>query len=425
MEYKAQRGTVDILPKDQNLWNYVQQQCFDVARSFGYSYIETPIFEDSRIFERTVGEDTDIVEKEMYTFTDKGGENISLRPENTAGVCRAFIENGMHNETLPARLFYYGPMFRYERPQSGRYRQFHQFGIECIGDSSYDNDFEVIKLAWNIIKKFQIKNTELNINSLGDSKDRELYITKLKEYFIKYLNDLPKVDRLRFERAPLRLLDSKEEITIKISKEAPKTLDYISTESKIHHENILYNLEKLSDLDPDFKYKTNDKLVRGLDYYNKTVFEYISDSSGPQGVILGGGRYDPLIKILGGQDTPAVGFAMGVERIINELKKVDIKEKNNLDIIIVVLNDDLRINAEQLSDSLRNNHIKTIIAPRRSMKAQFRFANNMNAKFAIILGEDEIKNNVISIKSLNSKKDQIEIKNDDIEKIISLINSED
>ena len=424
MEYKAQRGTIDILPKDENLWNYVQAQCFSIAKSFGYGYVETPIFEDSKIFERTVGEDTDIVEKEMYTFTDKGGDNISLRPENTAGVCRAFIENGLHNETLPARLFYYGPMFRYERPQSGRYRQFHQFGIECIGDSSFDNDFEVIKLAWNIIKRFKIPNTKLNINSLGNKEDRELYSSKLKEYFSKYLNDLPKVDKLRFDRAPLRLLDSKEEITIKISQDAPKTLDYISNESKIHHENVIHNLEELSKSDEDFKFRINDKLVRGLDYYNKTVFEYVSDSSGPQGVLLGGGRYDPLIKILGGPDTPAVGFAMGIERIVNELKKVDIKSKSDLDIVIVVLDDNFRINAERLSDLLRNNQLNTIIAPRRSMKGQLRFANNMNSKISIILGQDEINNDLLTIKFLNSKKDQIQIKNNDVGKIKSLIISE-
>lgn len=424
MEYKAQRGTIDILPKDENLWNYVQEQCFSIAKSFGYGYVETPIFEDSKIFERTVGEDTDIVEKEMYTFTDKGGDNISLRPENTAGVCRAFIENGLHNETLPARLFYYGPMFRYERPQSGRYRQFHQFGIECIGDSSFDNDFEVIKLAWNIIKRFKIPNTELNINSLGNKEDRELYSSKLKEYFSKYLKDLPKVDKLRFDRAPLRLLDSKEEITIKISQDAPKTLDYISNESKVHHENVINNLEELSKSDEDFKFRINDKLVRGLDYYNKTVFEYVSDSSGPQGVLLGGGRYDPLIKILGGPDTPAVGFAMGIERIVNELKKLEIKSKSDLDIVIVVLDDNFRINAEKLSDLLRNNQLNTIIAPRRSMKGQLRFANNMNSKISIILGQDEINNNLLTIKFLNSKKDQIQIKNNDTEKIKSLIISE-
>ena len=424
MEYKAQRGTIDILPKDELLWNYVQEQCFLVAKSFGYRYIETPIFENSKIFERTVGEDTDIVEKEMYTFTDKGGENISLRPENTAGVCRAFIENGLHNDTLPSRLFYYGPMFRYERPQSGRYRQFHQFGIECIGDSSFDNDFEVIKLAWNIIKRFKIPNTELNINSLGNKEDRELYSSKLKEYFSKYLNDLPKVDKLRFDRAPLRLLDSKEETTIKISQDAPKTLDYISNETKIHHENVINNLEELSKSDEDFKFRINDKLVPGLDYYNKTVFEYVSDSSGPQGVILGGGRYDPLIKILGGPDTPAVGFAMGVERIVNELKKSNINMKSNIDIVIVVLDDNFRINAEGLSDLLRNNELKTIIAPRRSMKGQLRFANNMNAMISIILGKDEVNNDLITIKYLNSKKYKIQIKNNDVEKIKSLINSE-
>ena len=425
MEFKAQRGTADILPKDQYIWNFVQNKCSEVAKSFGYRFIETPIFEDSRIFERTVGEDTDIVEKEMYSFVDKGGDNIRLRPENTAGVCRAFIENGLYNETLPARLFYYGPMFRYERPQAGRFRQFHQFGIECIGDSSHDNDFEVIKLAWNILNNLEINNTELNINSLGDKEDREVYVSKLIDYFSKYINDLPKVDKLRLERAPLRLLDSKEKTTINISEDAPKTLDFISKDSKNHHDKSIENLENLRGREKNFKYKINDKLVRGLDYYNRTVFEYLSDSSGPQGVLLGGGRYDPLIKILGGPDTPAVGFAMGVERIVTEVNKQGLIKDNNLDIVIVVLNDEFRKNAEKTSDLFRKNKISTIIAPRRSMKGQLRFANNMNAKLAVILGEDEIKNNSITIKFLNSRDSQIELQNEDILKIKSLLTSEE
>ena len=425
MEFKAQRGTADILPKDQYIWNFVQNKCSEVAKSFGYRFIETPIFEDSRIFERTVGEDTDIVDKEMYSFVDKGGDNISLRPENTAGVCRAFIENGLYNETLPARLFYYGPMFRYERTQAGRFRQFHQFGIECIGDSSHDNDFEVIKLAWNILNNLEINNTELNINSLGDKEDREVYVSKLIDYFTKYINDLPKVDKLRLERAPLRLLDSKEKITINISQDAPKTLDFISKDSKNHHDKIIENLEDLRGREKNFKYKINDKLVRGLDYYNRTVFEYLSDSSGPQGVLLGGGRYDPLIKILGGPDTPAVGFAMGVERIVTEVNKQGLIKDNNLDIVIVVLKDEFRNNAEKTSDLFRKNKISTIIAPRRSLKGQLRFANNMNAKLAVILGEDEIKNNSITVKFLNSRDSQIELQNEDILKIKSLLTSEE
>ncbi len=425
MEFKAQRGTTDILPKDQFIWNFVQNKCFEVAKSFGYRYIETPIFEDSRIFERTVGEDTDIVEKEMYSFVDKGGENISLRPENTAGVCRAFIENGLYNDTLPSRLFYYGPMFRYERPQAGRFRQFHQFGVECIGDSSHDNDFEVIKLAWNILSNLEISDIELNINSLGDKEDRDIYVSKLVDYFGKYSNDLPKVDKLRLERAPLRLLDSKEKITINISEDAPKTIDYISKDSKSHHDKIIENLENLRKNEKTFKYKVNNKLVRGLDYYNRTVFEYISDSSGPQGVLLGGGRYDPLIKILGGPDTPAVGFAMGFERIVTEVSKQDLIKTNNLDIVIVVLKDEYRTNAEITSDLFRRNKISTIIAPRRSLKGQLRFANNLNAKLAVILGEEEIKNNSITIKFLNSRNSQIELSNEDILKIKSLLTSED
>ena len=425
MEFKAQRGTADILPKDQYIWNFVQNKCSEISKSFGYRYIETPIFEDSRIFERTVGEDTDIVEKEMYSFVDKGGDNISLRPENTAGVCRAFIENGLYNDTLPARLFYYGPMFRYERPQAGRFRQFHQFGIECIGDTSYDNDFEVIKLAWNILDKLEIKNTELNINSLGDKEDREVYVSKLIDYFSKYINDLPKVDKLRFERAPLRLLDSKEEVTIRISKDAPKTLDFISKDSKNHHDKIIENLENLRQSEKSFKYKINNRLVRGLDYYNKTVFEYLSDSSGPQGVLLGGGRYDSLIKILGGPDTPAVGFAMGVERIVNEVSKKDFIKDSKLDVVIVVLKDEFRTNAEKTSDLFRRNKISTIIAPRRSLKGQLRFANKINAKLAVILGENEITNNSITIKFLNSSNPQLELQNEDILKIKTLLGSEE
>ena len=248
MNYKAKRGTFDILPKDEDVWNIIQKTCFEIARLSGYKYIETPIFEDSKLFERTVGIDTDIVEKEMYSFEDKGGEYISLRPENTAGVCRAFIENGLHNTTLPSRLFYYGPMFRYERPQSGRFRQFHQFGVECIGDDSSSVDFEIIRIAWDILSKLKFTNIELNINSLGDTNDRFLYTESLKTYFSKYLNDLPKVDKLRLERAPLRILDSKEEITIKISENAPKTLDYMSSESLKHHEELILNLENLKSI---------------------------------------------------------------------------------------------------------------------------------------------------------------------------------
>ena len=423
MIYKAQRGTYDILPKDEVIWNKVQKSCFDTSKLYGYQFIETPLFEDSNLFERTVGESTDIVEKEMYTFTDKGGDSISLRPENTAGVCRAFIENGLHNNTLPARLFYYGLMFRYERPQSGRYRQFHQFGVECIGDNTFDTDFEVIDIAWKVLQNLNIQGIKLNINSLGDKEDREIYINKLKNYFEKYFNDLPKVDKLRFERSPLRLLDSKEEITIKISEEAPKTLDYISNESKEHHENLIEKLEKLNTIDSSFNYEVNHKLVRGLDYYNRTVFEYTSNSLGPQGVILGGGRYDPLIKILGGPDTPAVGFAMGIERVVNELNKNEFENISSVDAVLIVVDDDLRIISQEIADNFRQNKIKTIIAPRKSIKAQMRFANNINSKCAIFIGKNEIENNKISVKFLQSNKGQVEIDRNNIEEIKSFLNN--
>ena len=423
MNYKAQRGTYDILPKDEVMWNKVQKSCFETAKLYGYQFIETPLFEDSKLFERTVGESTDIVEKEMYSFTDKGGDSISLRPENTAGVCRAFIENGLHNNTLPARLFYYGPMFRYERPQSGRYRQFHQFGVECIGDSTFDTDYEVIDIAWKILKNLDIKGIKLNINSLGDKEDREIYIGKLKDYFKNYINDLPKVDKLRFERSPLRLLDSKEEITIKISEDAPKTLDYISIESKEHHENLIQKLEKLNSMDSSFNYEVNHKLVRGLDYYNRTVFEYTSNSLGPQGVILGGGRYDPLIKILGGPETPAVGFAMGIERVVNELNKNEVENNSHIDAVLIIVDEDLRMISQEIANDFRENKIKTIIAPKKSIKAQMRFANNINSKIAIIIKKNEIENNKISVKFLQSSREQIEIDRNNIVEIKAVLNN--
>ena len=423
MNYKAQRGTYDILPKDEVIWNKVQKSCFETAKLYGYQFIETPLFEDSKLFERTVGESTDIVEKEMYSFTDKGGDSISLRPENTAGVCRAFIENGLHNNTLPARLFYYGPMFRYERPQSGRYRQFHQFGVECIGDSTFETDYEVIDIAWKILKNLDIKGIKLNINSLGDKEDREIYIGKLKDYFKNYINDLPKVDKLRFERSPLRLLDSKEEITIKISEDAPKTLDYISSESKEHHENLIQKLEKLNSMDSSFNYEVNHKLVRGLDYYNRTVFEYTSNSLGPQGVILGGGRYDPLIKILGGPETPAVGFAMGIERVVNELNKNEVENNSHIDPVLIIVDEDLRMISQEIANDFRENKIKTIIAPKKSIKAQMRFANNINSKSAIFIGKNEIENNKISVKFLQSSREQIEIDRNNIEEIKAVLNN--
>ena len=423
MNYKAQRGTYDILPKDEVMWNKVQKSCFETAKLYGYQFIETPLFEDSKLFERTVGESTDIVEKEMYSFTDKGGDSISLRPENTAGVCRAFIENGLHNNTLPARLFYYGPMFRYERPQSGRYRQFHQFGVECIGDSTFETDYEVIDIAWKILKNLDIKGIKLNINSLGDKEDREIYIGKLKDYFKNYINDLPKVDKLRFERSPLRLLDSKEEITIKISEDAPKTLDYISIESKEHHENLIQKLEKLNSMDSSFNYEVNHKLVRGLDYYNRTVFEYTSNSLGPQGVILGGGRYDPLIKILGGPETPAVGFAMGIERVVNELNKNEVENNSHIDAVLIIVDEDLRMISQEIANDFRENKIKTIIAPKKSIKAQMRFANNINSKIAIFIGKNEIENNKISVKFLQSSREQIEIDRNNIVEIKAVLNN--
>ena len=417
------KGTKDLLPNTTYNLQDIENHLMRFFHIHGYGEIRTPIFETTELFIRSVGETTDIVNKEMYTWEDQNGQSLTLRPEMTASVVRAYIQKQLWKIEPISKFFYIGPLFRRERPQKGRLRQFHQFGIECIGDDSPDVDFEVIKIAWDILRNLNFNNVLLNVNSLGDSKDRFIYTEELKKYFSKYINDLPKVDKLRFERSPLRILDSKEDITIKISEEAPKTLDFISSESLGHHENLILNLEELRSHDKKFNYKINNRLVRGLDYYNKTVFEYTSDSLGPQGVLLGGGRYDPLIKILGGQDTPAVGFAMGIERVVNELKKNIDVEKNYVDAVIIVTDESLRIESVQIANNLRNSNIRTIIAPKKSIKAQMRFANNINSKSAVFIGKNELENQKLSVKLLQTKSEQFEIDIDDMNQLKKILNS--
>jgi histidyl-tRNA synthetase len=410
MNFKRPRGTADILPDDQPYWSHVDSTARKVANQFGYRRIDTPTFEDTSLFQRGVGDETDIVQKEMYSFEDHGGDGITLRPEGTASVCRAYIENGLHNSPQPVRMFYMAPMFRYERPQAGRFRQHHQFGCEAIGDQSPKVDAEIIELGWKYIADLGIKNVTLRLNSLGDPEGRTTYLSDLENYFRGVAEQLPKLDRARLDRAPLRVLDSKAKETQALADAAPKSVDYIKGEAKEHWDELLSLLDNLKEVYPDFSYKVDHRLVRGLDYYNRTVFEYEPLDSGGQGTLLAGGRYDPLIGILGGQETPAIGFGSGIERMILELKKqeAEIAPSAGPDIVVVTLGDAASAGAK-LATALRAANVSTVLAPSRSMKAQMRYANQQNASNVVIIGDREVENGVASVKNLAQGGDQSEV----------------
>ena len=410
MNFKRPRGTADVLPEDQPYWSHVYDVARKVANQFGYRKIDTPTFEDTKLFERGVGNETDIVQKEMYSFEDHGGDSITLRPEGTASVCRAYIENGLHNLPQPVRMYYAAAMYRYERPQAGRVRQFHQFGVEAIGDPSPEVDAEIIELGWKYIADLGIKNVTLRINSLGDLEGRTDYINDLEKYFSGLADQLPKVDRDRLNRAPLRVLDSKAKETQAIADAAPKSVDYITGAAKDHWNELLLLLDKLNDVYRGFEYKIDHRLVRGLDYYNRTVFEFEPADAGSQGTLIAGGRYDPLIGVIGGQETPAIGFAGGLERLILELKKQElpISSWKGPDIVVVALGDAGAAGAT-LASGLRAADVSTVLAPKRSMKAQMRFANQQNASNVVILGEREVITGIASVKSLAEGGGQTEV----------------
>ena len=410
MNFKRPRGTADILPDDQPYWSHVYSTAHKVANQFGYRRIDTPTFEDTNLFQRGVGDETDIVQKEMYSFEDHGGVGITLRPEGTASVCRAYIENGLHNSPQPVRMFYMAPMFRYERPQAGRFRQHHQFGCEAIGDQSPKVDAEIIELGWKYIADLGIKNVTLRLNSLGDPEGRTTYLSDLENYFRGVADQLPKLDRARLDRAPLRVLDSKAKETQILADAAPKSVDYINGEAKEHWDELLSLLDNLKEVYPDFSYKVDHRLVRGLDYYNRTVFEYEPLDAGGQGTLLAGGRYDPLISILGGQETPAIGFGSGIERMILELKKQEAKIAPSAgpDIVVVTLGDAASAGAK-LATALRAANVSTVLAPSRSMKAQMRYANQQNASNVVIIGDREVENGVVSVKNLSESGAQSEV----------------
>ena len=410
--YRAPRGVADILPDDQSIWNAVKSTAIRTARQFGYQQIDTPVFEHTGLFRRGVGDETDIVQKEMYSFDDLGGESLTLRPEGTAPVCRSYIENGMHNLPQPVRLFYLAPMFRYDRPQAGRYRQHHQFGCEAIGDPSPIIDAEIIEIGLRYITELGLSDVTVRINSIGDPETRHSYADDLRNHYSKYADDLPKVDRDRLDRAPLRLLDSKEAATQKISADAPKSLDYLSADAQEHWDNLLGLLDGLKTAYPSFSYRIDHTLVRGLDYYNRTVFEFEPSQEGSQTSLFGGGRYDPLIGILGGNATPGVGFGSGIERIILEIQRQESLEvaEPPLNAVMVHVGENATSRATSIAAELRNKGLGIIMAPAgKSMRAQMRYANRANANYAVIIGNREIEQGVAAVKPLQFDGEQLSI----------------
>lgn len=397
---KKPKGTEDVLPKDAYRWQFLENIFREEATAFGYKEIRTPVFEHTNLFERGVGSTTDVVQKEMYTFETKGHDSLTLRPEGTAGAARAVLEHGVFNDPLPIKAYYLVSCYRYERPQSGRQREFHQFGMECYGSSSPAADAEMITAAKSIFDRLQLKNIRLEINSIGCPACRREYHKALKEYFSQYQEDLCEDCKDRLERNPMRLLDCKVPHDHALAENAPVGLDYLCDECKDHFEKVKAYLNANG-----IEYTVNPKIVRGLDYYTKTVFEFICDDIGAQSTVCGGGRYDGLLEELGGNPMPGLGFALGIERLLLTLdaQGIEIPKPESCDIFIASLGEEAGMKASALSIALRRAGLYAEFdVVGRGLKAQMKYANKIGAKFSVVLGDNEIAENRASIKNMQS-----------------------
>ena len=393
------KGTKDLLPQDSYKWQFIENTAREVAKTFNIKEIRTPTFEHTEVFSRGVGETTDIVNKEMYTFTDKGGRSITLKPEGTAGVVRAFIENGMASSALPAKLYYITQCFRYERPQAGRLREFHQFGIEYFGAKSPDTDAEVILVAKTFIEKLGIKNVSLYINSIGCKDCRKKYEQALKDYLNANYDGLCELCKSRFEKNPLRILDCKNQDCKKIVENAPSILDYLCEDCSSHFEKV----KKLLTLS-NVQFKVDHNIVRGLDYYTKTVFEFVSENIGAQGTVCGGGRYDGLVKQLGGTETCGIGFAAGIERLLLLMENtgVEIPKDDGVEIYIASMGEQALEKAFYIVKTLRENGIVAELDHmERGVKSQFKYADKIGAKYVGVIGSDELEKGIVKIKNMS------------------------
>lgn len=405
---EAPKGTKDIYGSYMEEWQRVEQVMRELCSDFGIKEIRIPIFEHTELYLRGVGETTDIVQKEMYTFKDKADRSITLRPEGTAGVARSFIEHGMYNNPQPTRRFYIGPMFRYENTQKGRQRQFHQFGVEMLGSYSPALDAEAISVVAELLKRLGIKDVELRINSLGCNECRQRYNTALKEYIGSNIDKLCDDCKSRFDKNPLRVLDCKEESCQRIIAEAPIVLDYLENECKEHFETVKAILD-----DMGIKYTVDEKIVRGLDYYTRTVFEFVANGIGAQGTVCGGGRYDNLIAECGGQPMGCAGFAVGIERLLLmlEAQNGEFKETNEMDIYIGSIGKEGLVKSQGIAYRMRSEGIRAEgDSVGRSVKAQMKYANKIGAKYSVILGDNEIAEDTANLKNMETgEQEQIKV----------------
>lgn len=398
--FQAPRGTTDLLPEEQKYWRFIESKAVALAGHFGYGRIDTPLFEASELFIRSVGEGTDIVEKEMYTFEDRGGDSVTLRPEGTAPVCRAYLEHGMHNLPQPVRLYYFCPVFRYERPQAGRFRQHHQFGVEVLGDADPSVDAEVIELAWRLMTSLGLRDTELLVNSIGDAQCRPDYIAELRSYYSGHQDKLCPECRIRLERNPLRLLDCKVETCRVLGDAAPRSADHLCQPCQDHWNSLRGYLDAI-----EIPYQIDHRLVRGLDYYTRTVFEVQPREGGAQSTIVGGGRYDGLIQGLGGRPTPGIGFATGMERMALNLKRsgVEVPEEPAPKYLVANVGEGARPAALELAAQLRSAGIGAILSSgSRALRGQMRQANALGIPYAVILGDDEIQRGEVVVRDMRA-----------------------
>ncbi len=402
--YQAPRGTTDILPEEQAYWRHVEQKAVEISLLYGYQRIDTPIFEDTTLFTRTTGEFTDIVQKEMYTFDDRGANSLTLKPEGTAPICRAYLEHGMHNLPQPVKLYYFSPIFRYDRPQAGRYRQHHQFGCEAIGNDDPALDAELINMAWHFYTSLGLKGISLSLNSIGCPNCRPNYLKVLADYYAEYADVLCEDCTTRLVNNPQRLLDCKKTSCQPIAKSAPGNAEYLCHDCAEHFDRVKKYLGLL-----EIPFKFNHRLVRGLDYYTRTVFEIQPEEEGGQSSLGGGGRYDGLIEELGGKPTPAVGFAAGIERIILNLKKqgVEVPVPEKLQVFIAHLGEQAGEEALKLASRLRQAGIGVITtAGTRSLKAQLRQANTLGARQAVIIGDEEVKTGMVILQDMGGARQE-------------------
>lgn len=394
------KGCKDVLPSQAYLWQYLEARARETAQAYAFREIRTPVFEHTELFSRGVGDTTDIVNKEMYTFLDKGERSITLKPEGTAGVVRAFIENGLAGGVLPLKMYYLTPVFRYERPQAGRLREHHQFGVEIFGGKGPETDAEVILLARDYIRALGVEGVELNLNSIGCKHCRPKFNEALREYLRPHLSEMCPTCNARFEKNPLRILDCKEEACAKINEGAPKSVDFLCDECREHFEALKSILDGCG-----VPYKLNPKLVRGLDYYSKTVFEFVSTAIGSQGTVLGGGRYDTLIENLGGPSVPAVGFGSGIERMLLVLENTGkpVPAEPPLTAYVAGLDEEGRRAAFALANELRQAGISADVDhASRSVKAQFKYAGKIGARFVVVIGADEFASGEYTVKDMQT-----------------------